>query len=166
MGLLLTLLLFIVLMGVVTVLGMKFYVRPKEAIERVAGVATEHREQIASHPSLAFRDLLQRLGDVLPASPKDVTVMQRRLIRAGLRGPHALKLLYGSKMALLVLLPVLTTAYIAGADMASENKIMAVLAAAAAPVQRRRGPMRCTSTTRPLILRTAISYWRLPRHPR
>ena len=37
------------------------------------------------HASLVFHDLVKRLGDFVPASPKDVTVMQRRLIRAGYR---------------------------------------------------------------------------------
>ena len=44
------------------VIGLKFYVRPKEAIERVAGVAVDQREHIPSHPSLAFRQLLQKIG--------------------------------------------------------------------------------------------------------
>jgi len=39
--------------------------------------------------------LIKKLGALVPASPKDVTVMQRRLIRAGYRGPNALKILYG-----------------------------------------------------------------------
>jgi tight adherence protein C len=119
-------------MGMVTLIGMKFYIRPKEAIERVAGVGVEQREHMPAHPSLAFRQLLQRLGDVLPASPKDVTIMQRRLIRAGFRGPHALRILYGSKLALTVILPVLATVLITGSDMGGDRKIMAVLAAAAA----------------------------------
>src|SRR6476661_2362696 len=106
MGLLLTVVIFAAIMGMVTLIGLKFYIRPKEAMERVAGLGVEQREHMPAHPSLAFRQILQRLGDVLPASPKDVTIMQRRLIRAGFRGPHALKILYGSKVALTLLLPV------------------------------------------------------------
>ena len=132
MGLLLTIVIFAAVMGMVTLIGMKFYIRPKEAIERVAGIGVEQREHMPAHPSLAFRQLLQRLGDVLPASPKDVTIMQRRLIRAGFRGPHALRILYGSKLALTVILPVLATVLITGSDMGGDRKIMAVLAAAAA----------------------------------
>jgi tight adherence protein C len=132
MGLLLTLLLFIAITATVATIGLKFYVRPKEAIERVAGVGVAQREHAPVHPSLAFRQLLQRLGDVLPASPKDVTIMQRRLIRAGFRGQHSLKVLYGSKLALVVLLPILATMYVTGADMDTERKIMTVVAAAAA----------------------------------
>jgi tight adherence protein C len=131
MGLLITIVIFASIMGMVTLIGMKFYIRPKEAIERVAGVSADQRDHMPAHPSLAFRQVLQRLGDVLPASPKDVTIMQRRLIRAGFRGPHALKILYGSKVALTVVLPILTTMFISGSDMGSDRKIMAVLAAAA-----------------------------------
>jgi len=132
MGLLVTILLFVVIMATITIVGLKVYIRPKEAMERVAGIAGSQREHIPPHPSLAFRELLQRLGNVLPASPKDVTIMQRRLIRAGFRGQHALKVLYGAKVALVVILPILMTAYVSTSDMASENKIMAVLAAATA----------------------------------
>src|SRR5438045_2472969 len=132
MGLLVTIMLFVVIMATITIVGLKVYIRPKEAMERVAGIAGSQREHIPAHPSLAFRELLQRLGNVLPASPKDVTIMQRRLIRAGFRGQHALKVLYGAKVALVVILPILMTAYVSTSDMASENKIMAVLAAATA----------------------------------
>ncbi len=132
MGLFLTAFLFVVVMAVITTIGLKFYVRPKEAMDRVAGIAVGHTEHIPSHPSLAIRELLQRLGDVLPASPKDVTVMQRRLIRAGFRGPNALKILYGCKLVFVILLPVLATYLVATAEMETERKIMTILAFTAA----------------------------------
>ncbi len=59
------------------------YVKPKEAIERVAGTGMSAHDAAPVHPSLLFHDLVKRLGNLVPASPKDVTVMQRRLIRAG-----------------------------------------------------------------------------------
>jgi tight adherence protein C len=101
-------------------------------MERVAGNAVDHREHIPVHPSLAFRQILQRLGDVLPASPKDVTIMQRRLIKAGFRGPNALKILYGSKLFLAILLPVIATFLISGTELEPARKIIAVLLAAIA----------------------------------
>ena len=58
-----------------------------------------------SHPSLAFHDVIKRLGNFVPQSPKDVTVMQRRLIRAGIRKEGALKVLYGAKAVLRHRLP-------------------------------------------------------------
>ena len=76
---------FLVLAIVLSLVGMKMYIRPREAMERVAGTVVEHHEAAPTHPSLVFRDFMKRLGNVVPASPKDVTVMQKRLIRAGFR---------------------------------------------------------------------------------
>ncbi len=73
------------------IFGMKIYVRPKEAIERVVGGIEQNVESMPEHPSLAFHEIIKKLGNVVPQSPKDVTVMQRRLIRAGMRSENALK---------------------------------------------------------------------------
>src|SRR6202011_3067866 len=83
-------------------------------------------------PSLVFRDLMKRLGAIVPVSPKDVTVMQRRLIRAGLRKENALKVLYGCKLVFGVLFPM--TAFFLATNMQAEagNKVIAVLVAAVA----------------------------------
>ena len=111
-------------------LGMKIYIRPKEAMDRVVGAA-EQMETLPSHPSLAFHDLIKRLGNIVPQSPKDVTVMQRRLIRAGIRKESALKILYGAKAAFGITLPLIAAFSIAGADTDPSNKFMVILAAAA-----------------------------------
>src|SRR5262245_55558178 len=86
-----------VALGVAT-LGLRMWIRPKEAIERVAGVGVVGEEAPPSHPSLAFRELLVKLGNYVPQSPKDVTVMQRRLIRAGYRNQNVLTIFYGAKL--------------------------------------------------------------------
>jgi len=110
--------------------GMKLWVRPKEAMERVVG-GVEHVEQAPAHPSLAFHDLIKRLGNIIPQSPKDVTVMQRRLIRAGFRGENALKILYGAKAALAITLPLIAGSAIIGSSTDTNNKFGTVLIAAA-----------------------------------
>jgi len=94
----------------------------------VGGVEAEAAPR---HPSLAFHEIITKLGNVVPQSPKDVTVMQRRLIRAGIRNENALKVLYGSKAALAVLLPVMAGAAIAGYSTDSSNKFATTIAAAA-----------------------------------
>ncbi|HXP85973.1 MAG TPA: type II secretion system F family protein [Bryobacteraceae bacterium] len=125
----LTALLFLVLTATAAAVGMRMYVKPKEAVERVVGgVEPEHTPH---HPSLAFHELIKKLGNVIPQSPKDVTVMQRRLIRAGIRNENALKILYGSKVALGILLPVLAGISIAGYNTDSGNKFAVTLVAAA-----------------------------------
>jgi tight adherence protein C len=83
------------------------------------------------HPSLLFRDMVKKLGTLIPASPKDVSVMQRRLIRAGFRGPHALRYLYGAKALLGIALPLIMATAVSGSDADPSNKFMAVAAALA-----------------------------------
>src|SRR5260370_31686147 len=111
--------------------GMKLYVKPKEAIERVAGTGLEGHEGAPVHPSLVFHDIVKRLGALVPASPKDVTVMQRRLIRAGYRNPNALKILYGAKALFGVLVPVVVATFVLNSSSDPGNKAAAVLAAGA-----------------------------------
>src|SRR5579864_8403297 len=110
-------------------LGVRLYVKPKEAIERVAGTGISQHESTPRHPSLVFHDIVKRLGNLVPASPKDVTVMQRRLIRAGYRNPNALKVLYGAKALFGVLIPVLTGITILNSSMEQSNKFAAMVAA-------------------------------------
>lgn len=126
---LLTVLVFITVALGVALVGMRLWVRPQEYIERVTGVVAE-AEETPVHPSLVFRDLLNRLGSLVPASPKDMTVMQRRLVRAGLRGPNALKLLYGAKLVLGIGLPLVMTIVVWGSASEVFNKLVAVAAAA------------------------------------
>lgn len=124
---LLTVLLFCAVVTAAFSLGMRMYVRPKEALERVAGGLAN--EQPPPHPSLAFHELVKRLGNFVPQSPKDVTVMRRRLIRAGIRSENALKILYGTKLIGGVVLPLLVATAVAGSTTDPGNKVAAILAA-------------------------------------
>jgi tight adherence protein C len=112
--------------------GMRMWVQPKEAIERVTGVSMEVAVHQPKHPSLVFHELVQKLGDVLPASPKDVSIMQRRLIRAGFRGPNALKIFYGSKVFFGAVIPIAMSLIVAGSPADASNKFVAILASVAA----------------------------------
>jgi len=130
--LLMSLTLFVLLALVAALAGMKLWAQPNAAIERVTGATINPQEQMPSHPSLAFHEVLSKIGSILPASPKDVNVMQRRLIRAGIRTPNALKLLYGSKVFLGLALPLTMALALSGSDADPSNKAMAIGAAAAA----------------------------------
>src|SRR5579871_1072503 len=131
MTILISFLLFVLLAGGLSVLGMKLWVKPKEAMERVAGTGIGHHEVTPRHPSLVFHDIVKRLGNLVPASPKDVTVMHRRLIRAGYRNQNALKILYGAKAAFAVLLPLMVGAAVLNSSADQTNKFGAILAALA-----------------------------------
>jgi tight adherence protein C len=130
MPLLFALVIFIIVVAVGTLAGMKMYVRPKEAMERVAG-GIDPADHVVSHPSLAIHELIKRLGNFIPQSPKDVTVMQRRLIRAGIRNENALKILYGAKVFCGIALPLLIGLMVSVSSTDSSNKIASVLAAGA-----------------------------------
>src|SRR5580658_8262270 len=132
MALLFTFVIFLLFAAVFSFGGVKMYVKPKEAIERVAGTGMSTQDAAPVHPSLLFHDLVKRLGNLVPASPKDVTVMQRRLIRAGYRNPNALKILYGAKAIFAVLLPVIMLIAVYNSSAQQSNKVMAVLVAVAA----------------------------------
>lgn len=126
MAILFSCLVFLALAVLLSLGGMKMYVRPREAMERVAGNLAEHHEAAPTHPSLVFRDMMNRLGGLVPASPKDVTVMQKRLIRAGFRQENALKVLYGAKGLLGILVPVVAFFATANMQIDSSTKVIAV----------------------------------------
>jgi tight adherence protein C len=129
MELMAALLLFVTVAVVLTLIGSRFWLRQKAAIDRVR-LATAEARQVA-HPSLVFHDLVKRLGALLPQSPKDSTTMQKRLFRAGYRSPGALKTLYGVKVALAVLLPLLASVVVASFPAVADYRLM-ILASAAA----------------------------------
>ncbi len=120
---------FVVIAIAASFLGMKLWVQPGEAMDRVTGAVAIDRGEQPAHPSLIFRDMIRKLGTLVPVSPKDVTVMQRRLIRAGFRGPNALKVLYGAKLIFGVGLPLIATVLILPSQADASNKMLAVLAA-------------------------------------
>ncbi|MEO8658564.1 MAG: type II secretion system F family protein [Bryobacteraceae bacterium] len=132
MTLLSALLIFVLVAGLCAAVGLRVWVKPQEAIERVTGATVARSEVSPSHPSLALHELVRKLGDLLPASPKELTVMQRRLVRGGFRQPQALKMLYGSKVLLGVLLPLMMSLAVYRSGSAPENKAIAIAAAAAA----------------------------------
>ncbi len=130
MPLLLSIAMFVVVAGGLTLIGARLWVRPRAVVERITGADAAALQRPQRHPSLAFRELLNKLGSMLPASPKDVTVMQRRLIRAGYRNPAALRYFYGAKMLLALTLPIFAGLLVAGSPSTADNKLLTVLGAA------------------------------------
>ena len=74
MTLLVAVLLFLLVVVGMAAAGMKIWVRPKEAMERVVG-GGDANDSVPLHPSLAMHALIAKLGNFIPQSPKDVTVM-------------------------------------------------------------------------------------------
>lgn len=127
-ALVLSILLFVIISVLMGAVGFKFWVQPKAALERVVGeIALGPQE--ASHPSLSFRNMLQKIGTVVPQNPTDVSIHHKRLITAGYRGPHALKVLYGIKALLALTLTLLSLGVIFGFEVGNEPALFQILAA-------------------------------------
>jgi tight adherence protein C len=132
MAFLLSVSLFFLLALTLSLVGLKLWVRPKEAIDRVTGATLSPQEEAPTHPSLLFQEMVKKLGTVLPASPKDVGVIQRRLIRAGIRNPNALKIFYGLKVLLGILFPIVAAIAVSrSASQASDKGMVIVIATVA-----------------------------------
>lgn len=121
--------LFLILTSSITWVGMRYWARPRTAMDRVTNVSLERREAPV-HPSVALHDFLQKLGNVLPANPRDVSVMQKQLIRAGIRGDNAIRLLYGAKLLFAVICPAVMLMAVSGSESDPTSKIMSIVAAA------------------------------------
>ena len=122
-------LLFGVISVVLTLLGFKFWVQPQTAVERVMG-EVEMQAHSTTDPSLSFRDLLTRIGNMVPANPTDVGILQRRLLAAGIRNPRALRVLYGTKATLAALFTLLGGGALLGSGAANEMAPFQIIAAA------------------------------------
>src|SRR5947208_4045022 len=156
MDILFTLLIFLALTGVFALLGLNVWVWPKAAIDRVTASAADPQAQAIAHPSLAFRDLLKKLGTLVPASPKDTTIMQRRLIRAGYRNQNALKVLYGAKFVMALLVPLMSFGMIASSSWESSSKFMAMIASVAIGFFAPNEYVRAAATRRQKQLRRGL----------
>lgn len=124
-----SIMLFFVIAVVLSVMGFRFWVQPQTAMERVMG-EVEVQQQTMRDPSLNFRDLLTRVGNVVPANPTDVGILQKRLLAAGIRNPRALRLLYGVKVILAVVFTSVTVGVLFGFSLQDEMAPFQILAAA------------------------------------
>jgi len=82
-----------------------------------------------SHPSLAIHEILAKLGNLVPASPADLSLVQKRLYSAGFRTPNAYRAFYGIKALLTVLLPLLMWLLTARLGVVGESRIALLLMA-------------------------------------
>lgn len=132
MTLVLAIVLFVLLAALTSSLAMKLWARPKAAIERIAGEAAAAEVHVAAHPSLAFRDMLARIGNLLPATASPSNRTAKLLVRAGYRQPGAVKVLYGAKAFGAAVLPVAALLVVGGMNLAQDTKLLAVGGAALA----------------------------------
>ncbi len=118
MVLLMSVFLFVTVMSLLYFFGMKFWVNPKTMLERVTADGLGQQQ---THSSLAFHELLSKIGNLVPASPVDLTSAEKRLYSAGYRSSAALKVFYGIKAVGTLLLPLLAWVAMGQAGVGGEN---------------------------------------------
>jgi tight adherence protein C len=121
-------LLFLALTGMLSLLGVRVWLGPRAMIERVSGQSWQARD--VAHPSLTFRDLMHKLGDLAPSSTKDLKALQKRLMRAGFRSASTPKVFYGIKAVLTVTLLLAAVTITVRFDIQDSDRVAAVVAAA------------------------------------
>jgi len=107
--------------------GVKFWVSPQAMVDRVMG---EAKAGHVKHPSLAFHDLLEKLGSYVPSSPADMSLAQQRLFRAGYRSARSLKVFLGVKLVAAFGFPVVAWIACTSAGLSSERTRVFALASA------------------------------------
>jgi tight adherence protein C len=83
-------------------------------------------------PALIWRGLADRLGSAVPASPKELPSLKRRLIRAGCRNPDAARVFQGARAVAVVVFAALAVALSLHSGASTANLLMSVGAAAVA----------------------------------
>jgi tight adherence protein C len=90
----LTFLVFALLASVTAALWLRLGSAGSRAVRRLAP-ARVTEPVILPSPWLVWRELAARIGSLAPASPRDLSSLKRRLIRAGIRAPNAWRTFYG-----------------------------------------------------------------------
>lgn len=110
--------------------GFKFWARPKAVVDRVMGEVELGQHQVR-HASLSFRDLITKVGHMVPSNPADVSILQKRLLTAGYRNPSALKVVYGIKGVGSIALVIITAISVFSLSLQNPMTLFQLLAVGA-----------------------------------
>lgn len=115
MAILITVLLFVLLMGIVSVFGYLYYVKPTRLLDQLATTTADvipaQRLQQKEKRSFSLAQLLEPIGNLLPISPQDALSTKNDMIAAGIRSGSAVPVYYGIKIVLAVAMVLLGLAF-------------------------------------------------------
>ena len=139
MAALISAILFIFLMGTITIFGYRRYARPGRVYDQlgspapVAGAAL-----VDSTPEQGFFvKITKQIGDKVPVSPQDISVSRRYLVAAGYRSETAVRIYYGVRVVLCV---VLLVAAFFLRDVITANPVLRIVVVVAAGLAGYFGP--------------------------
>jgi tight adherence protein C len=88
----LTAAIFVVIAATTYLVGFQVSHRRAKALVRLS---SDQTPEFLPSPSLVWQQLVNWIGSIVPASPKDLPLLKRRLVRAGFRDPNAARVFYG-----------------------------------------------------------------------
>ncbi len=97
MLLLSTFIVFIAVAAVTMWLNFRIWDWRTRAVDRISPRAQAPAASVPS-PALIWRELVKRLGEFVPASPRDLPRLKRRLVRAGIRNPAAYRVFNAARV--------------------------------------------------------------------
>ncbi|MGQ9633608.1 MAG: type II secretion system F family protein [Bryobacteraceae bacterium] len=90
--------LFVLVAAATALAGIRLWAKPRAVLDRLAGAPEAPAWRFPTHPSLAFRDLLARLGASLPTPQKGTAQLRKMLIRAGYYQTNAVWVVQGARV--------------------------------------------------------------------
>jgi tight adherence protein C len=99
--------LLVLVAGVITVFGYFYYVKPARMLDQLSASSSGVGSFAGARPqerSFTLARLLGPIGNLLPVSAQDASVLRHDLLAAGIRDPNAIRVVYGAKLFLAVAL--------------------------------------------------------------
>ena len=113
MLILLSALLLVLIFGAITLFGHHYYVKPGRMLDRLVTSQSGLEPSLAKprpQRKTAFARFLEPVGNLIPISAQDASLQKQELIAAGIRSPNAVRIVYGAKLVLSLLLLVIALA--------------------------------------------------------
>jgi tight adherence protein C len=129
---------FVAVSGVTAFLFLRFGGSPVRPIDRLQ-TARPVVVQFVPSAALVWRELVNWAGSLVPATPKSLPLLKRRLMRAGFRSPQAVRFFYGARVCSTAVLGagglLLALRLYFTPEHLAELTVAAVLAGFTAPMQ-------------------------------
>ena len=132
--------LFVLLMGAISIYGYRRYAKPARVYEQLGGPAVVPNPLMDKRPgdeAGLLVTVLQQIGEKIPVSPQDVMSARRELIAAGHRSESAVAVLYGIKVVFCIALFALAFSF---RDSVTSNPILRIVLVVAAALVGYFGP--------------------------
>jgi len=139
MAVLISSILFIFLMGTITIFGYRRYAKPGRVYDQLSAPAPAVGAALMDAPAHqgAFVRITHQIGEKVPISPQDVSTARRYLVAAGHRSESAIRIYYGIRVVMCVCL--LVAAFFLR-DMITANPVLRIVIIVAGALAGYFGP--------------------------